>query len=99
MTSIRLTKPRLTAKRCGFGTRYPSPVTVVLIVPIVARDSEAPLQSTSSAGSSRRSKISTVCCPVPFGSVFVDLSIDLERLGNPGWKWNNYQKHVQNTEG
>lgn len=25
--------------------------------------------------------------------------IDIERLGNPGWNWNNFEKYIQRTEG
>jgi hypothetical protein len=32
---------------------------------------------------------------VNVGLVFI---LDLERLGNPGWNWENYDKYVTRTE-
>ena len=25
--------------------------------------------------------------------------LDIERLGNPGWNWSNFEKYIQRTEG
>ena len=27
------------------------------------------------------------------------LITDIERLGNPGWNWNNFEKYIKRTEG
>ena len=29
----------------------------------------------------------------------LSFSTDIERLGNPGWNWSNYQKYIARTEG
>ena len=29
----------------------------------------------------------------------MQVTIDIERLGNPGWNWKNFEKYCQRTEG
>lgn len=59
------------------------------------------LASTSCAGRSlpgRRLTVNWLRGP-PFVFKLIQFLTEFEKLGNPGWNWDNYERHLAKTEG